>query len=124
MSKLNICICKQIPLILVLKKSVIGSQKQLQVQVYYIIYLVSKDNTTVTASGGLTGTEGILVTVSEYSTSTYSTERSISFWEDSKNIAWFTLLMLIILVVICLLILWILTGANCSKLLTACKRRR
>lgn len=124
MSKLNICICKQIPLILVLKKICNWKPKTVTSTSIYIIYLVSKDNTTVTASGGLTGTEGILVTVSEYSTSTYSTERSISFWEDSKSIAWFTLLMLIILVVICLLILWILTGANCSKLLTACKRRR
>ncbi|CAC5366313.1 unnamed protein product [Mytilus coruscus] len=80
---------------------------------------------TVTDSGGLTDTTGIEVIVSEYTTSTSSTttERLILFWEDSKNIAWFIVLMLILLAVTCLLILWILTGANCSKLLAACKGR-
>ncbi|CAC5399740.1 unnamed protein product [Mytilus coruscus] len=80
---------------------------------------------TVTDSGGLTDTAGIAVIVSEYTTTTPSTttDRFITFWEDSKNVAWFTFLMLILLALLGLLLFWILTGVNWSKLLATCKRR-
>ncbi|XP_063407515.1 cadherin-23-like [Mytilus trossulus] len=80
---------------------------------------------TVTDSEGLTDTAGIAVIVSEYTTTTPSTttDRFITFWEDSKNVAWFTFLMLILLALLGLLLFWILTGVNWTKLLAACKRR-
>lgn len=80
---------------------------------------------TVTDSEGLTDTAGIAVIVSEYTTTTPSTttDRFITFWEDSKNVAWFTFLMLILLALLGLLLFWILTGVNWTKLLGACKRR-
>ncbi|CAG2253493.1 FAT1_2_3 [Mytilus edulis] len=80
---------------------------------------------TVTDSEGLTDTAGIAVIVSEYTTTTPSTttDRFNYVLEDSKNVAWFTFLMLILLALLGLLLFWILTGVNWTKLLGACKRR-
>jgi len=75
--------------------------------------------------GGLTDTAAVTVVVAQYTTTTptTTTDRYLTFFESPKNIAWFTLLMLVVAVIVALCIYLIIRSINWTKILSACKKR-